>query len=112
MTSLPYTYRNTYERYVNLLGTVGLDFFEESRGCLVKRNIKLLIFNILFLPFAAIQFGLMLKINAENFLEGALVIPIVVMFALGELFAAKLVCDNPILMHYKTASGNANSESR
>ncbi|XP_028037174.1 odorant receptor 85c-like [Bombyx mandarina] len=82
MSSLPYTYRNTYERYVNLLGTVGLDFFEESRGCFVKRNIKLLIFNILFLPFAAIQFGLMLKINAENFLEGALVIPIVVMFAL------------------------------
>ncbi|XP_062529764.1 odorant receptor 85c [Bombyx mori] len=82
MSSLPYTYRKTYERYVNLLGTVGLDFFEKSRSCFVKRNIKLLIFNVLFLPFAAIQFGLMLKINAENFLEGALVVPIVVMFAL------------------------------
>lgn len=81
---LPAEYKNTFSRYTNLLKFIGINIFESSASSRYSK-IRLLAFNMIFLPFAIGQFSLIAKIRAHNFLEAVRVVPISVVFLLGKI---------------------------
>lgn len=85
LANLPSNYKKTFILYTNLLKYIGIDIFGPKLGrANVNASARLFIFNLIFIPFLIHQFSAIFKLKAGNFLEGAAIMPICLMFALSK----------------------------